>query len=95
MNRFTWTIAAILLITTIISTTSWMEKSVEASPGNQTLCPAMGFEINKELFTDYEAKRIYFCCPSCPPEFKKTPDTYMAKMKADGVILEDSPVHAS
>ncbi len=94
MKHFKWTIAAILLLAVIATATPWPGESVDAAPGNQTLCPVMGFEINRELFTDYQVKRIYFCCPACPPEFKKTPDTYMAQMAAEGVILEDAPPRA-
>lgn len=59
--------------------------------GNQNLCPVMGFEIDRELFTDYNEHRVYFCCPSCPPEFKQTPAKYMAKMRDQGITLESSP----
>lgn len=95
MRRFTWTIAPIIMIAVIVSTMSWTEKPVDAAPGNQPLCPVMGFEINRELFTDYKSKRIYFCCPACPPEFKKTPEKFMAKMNAEGIIPEDAPTNAS
>lgn len=63
--------------------------------GNQTVCPVMGFAIDERIFTDYQAKRIYFCCPSCPPEFKKDPDKYVDRMRADGVLLEDAPGHSA
>lgn len=65
--------------------------SAHAAPGNQETCPVMGFEISRDIFTDYQAKRIYFCCPSCPLDFNRTPDYYMKKMIESGVILEDSP----
>lgn len=95
MKLLTWTIAPVLLIALFALTALWSGRPVDAAPGNQTLCPVMEFEITRELFTDYQAKRIYFCCPSCPPEFKQTPDTYMAKMEAAGVVLEDAPGHIS
>ncbi|AMK11263.1 TRASH domain-containing protein [Pseudodesulfovibrio indicus] len=63
-----------------------------AARGNQEKCPVMGFEIDRKLFTDYQSKRIYFCCPSCPSDFKKTPDNFMEQMRENGVILEDAPV---
>lgn len=69
-------------------------KTPEASAsnvGNQTTCPVMGFDINKDVFTDYLEYRIYFCCSVCPPDFKRNPDTFMKEMKEDGVILYKSP----
>ncbi len=53
----------------------------------QTTCPVMGAEINKEVYTDYQGKRIYFCCSACIPEFKKDPDKYLKKLQAEGVEL--------
>jgi YHS domain-containing protein len=59
--------------------------------GAQTLCPVMGFDINRDIFTDYRSKRIYFCCPFCPSEFKKDPGKYMDRMREKNVLLEDVP----
>jgi len=59
--------------------------------GEQELCPVMGFEINRDIFTDYMNKRIYFCCSSCPSEFKDSPDRFMSEMRDIGVILQDTP----
>lgn len=68
--------------------------SLEASAtnvGTQSTCPVMGFEINKEIFTDYLDDRIYFCCSVCPPDFKRNPDKFMKEMKENGVVPYKSP----
>ena len=57
----------------------------------QTLCPVMGGEINKEVYTDYEGKRVYFCCPGCLEKFKADPETYIQKMEKEGIVLEKAP----
>lgn len=57
----------------------------------QDKCPVMGYQPNAELYTDYKGKRIYFCCASCPEEFKKDPEKYLKKLKEQGVELEDAP----
>lgn len=57
----------------------------------QTQCPVMGYTPNKELYTDYQGKRIYFCCASCPEEFKKDPEKYLQKLKDQDVTLEKAP----
>ena len=57
----------------------------------QTLCPVMGGEINKEVYTDHEGKRVYFCCPGCIEKFKADPETYIQKMEKEGVALEKAP----
>ena len=35
------------------------KKSSAGSP--QQFCPVMGGKINKDLYADYEGKRVYFC----------------------------------
>jgi YHS domain-containing protein len=48
----------------------------------QTTCPVSGKEIKeKTVFTDYEGRRVYFCCEGCPDTFKKEPATYLEKLE--------------
>ncbi len=47
-------------------------------PAANTVCPVMeGNPIRKDLFVDYNGKRVYFCCPGCIPAFKADPGKYM------------------
>ena len=57
-------------------------------PKPQTLCPVMGGAINKEIYTDYNGMRIYFCCGGCDGEFKADPEKYLKQMKDDGITIE-------
>jgi len=50
----------------------------ESAEIEQTVCPVMGGAINKEIYTDYEGRRIYFCCGACPKMFAANPDKYLA-----------------
>jgi YHS domain-containing protein len=44
----------------------------------QTTCPIMkGNPINKSVFTVYQGKKIYFCCPGCDTAFNKNPKKYV------------------
>ena len=47
----------------------------------QKVCPVTGKPIDTTVFTDYEGRRIYFCCNMCPPKFDKDPQKYLSKMK--------------
>lgn len=62
-----------------------------AAPQPQTTCPVLGGKINKEVYTDYQGQRIYFCCSGCDTEFKKDPEKYLQKMKEQGVSPEKAP----
>jgi len=46
----------------------------------QTTCPIMDSPINKNLFTEYKGKKVYFCCPGCKPKFEENPEKYIAKL---------------
>ena len=65
---------------------------VHAQERNQVICPVMGATANKRVYTDYEGKRIYFCCPPCVQQFKRNPEKYMKQFEKEGVVLEEAPV---
>ncbi len=54
-----------------------MAKSTETE---QTTCPVTGKPINKEYWTVYKGKIVYFCCPNCKPVFEKDPEKYISKL---------------
>ena len=56
-----------------------MDKATEAI--EQTTCPVMdGNKIDKNVFIEYEGKKVYFCCPDCIEKFKADPEKYIAKL---------------
>lgn len=50
------------------------------STDEQTVCPIMGQPVNKELYTEYKGKKVYFCCAGCEEKFKQAPEQYLAKL---------------
>lgn len=55
----------------------------------QTLCPVMGGEIDKEIFTDYQGQRVYFCCAWCIDKFKEDPEAVFKKTAEGKTLLEN------
>jgi len=51
----------------------------------------MGGKIDKNVYTDYQGKRIYFCCSGCLDDFKKSPEKYLKQMEEHGVRPEQTP----
>jgi len=51
-----------------------------ATTAEQTICPVMGNPINKDIYVEYQGKKVYFCCPACKSEFEKDPAKYVAKL---------------
>ena len=49
----------------------------------QTLCPVMKNPVNekvaegKGMVREYQGKKYYFCCDSCPETFEKNPTSYI------------------
>lgn len=61
------------------------------SPNVQKLCPVMNEPINKNLFVDFEGKRIYVCCPHCIEKVKDNPKKFIRQLEAEGITLEPVP----
>lgn len=57
----------------------------------QINCPITGQAVDKQVHTDYQGWRIYFCCADCIPQFKKDGDQYLKKFEEDGIQLEKVP----
>lgn len=85
-----------LLIAPVVVASVCLAKPLPAAPpegktGLQTQCPIMGGKIDRKVFTEQEGKRVYFCCSSCPEEFRKDPAKHINEMESQGVVLERSP----
>ena len=83
------TIKVLILALTLAAFAAGSVWAADAKP--QTTCPVLGGNINKQVYADYQGKRIYFCWAGCDAEFKKDPEKYMKKLKEQGVVLEPSP----
>ena len=75
-------VPVLLLVFALLLSTAW------AADKPQTNCPVMGGKINKDIYSDYEGKRVYFCCESCISPFKKDPAKYIKQLEDEGVTLE-------
>jgi YHS domain-containing protein len=54
---------------------------VQAKNSEQVTCPVMGSPINKNFFTEYKDKKVYFCCGGpCKGKFEANPEKYIAKL---------------
>jgi YHS domain-containing protein len=80
--KLTRLLAVSLLVFTFLISTPF------AADKQQTNCPVMGGKINKDVYADYEGKRVYFCCEACISTFKSDPAKYVKKLESEGVTLE-------
>jgi len=66
---------------------------VQAQTGGvpQTLCPVTGDRIDRSQYTDYQGKRVYFCCAACKKPFAENSEKYIREMESSGVVLEKVP----
>lgn len=47
----------------------------------QTACPVSGEQLkDKSVFTDFEGRRVYFCCNKCKVTFPKGAKKYLKKL---------------
>ncbi len=65
-------------------------------PKLQITCPVMRGQnvkctIDKDFYTNYKGKRIYFCYKDCIEEFWENPEKYIKILEGDEVTLEKAP----
>ncbi len=58
----------------------------------QTQCPVMGGDVDPKVFTEYEGRRIGFCCKGCDKKFAAAPAKYMGKLPAVSTEQVHCPV---
>jgi YHS domain-containing protein len=83
-------IAVVLVIGLLLS--GYAFAADNPGKGNpQTACPVMGGKVDRSVYTDYQGKRIYFCCSGCIDDFKKNPDKYLKQMGEQEIAVEQAP----
>lgn len=59
----------------------------EHSQVTNVMCPVMpDMKVNPEIFTDYQGKRVYFCCLNCRAAFQKDPERYLPLLPQFGGV---------
>jgi YHS domain-containing protein len=44
----------------------------------QTICPVMkNNPVDKDIYVEYQGKKVYFCCEDCKEVFAKNPEKYI------------------
>ena len=77
LSSIAWVLA--LSVTNTWADTSGSEVAAE-KPGHtiQTQCPVMvGNKIDPSIYSDYQGKRVFFCCQNCKAAFAKAPEKYL------------------
>ena len=83
---------ALMMVGPVLAQTKTPAQAQGQTQGQpQAKCPVLGGNVDKNVYADYKGYRIYFCCKGCDEEFKKNPEKYLEKLKAEGVKLEKTP----
>ena len=47
----------------------------------QKMCPVLAdMPIDKNIWVEYQGKKVYFCCADCKAKFQKEPEKYLANL---------------
>ncbi|MHC4494988.1 MAG: hypothetical protein ACYSYM_04105 [Planctomycetota bacterium] len=67
----------------------------EHAQTTNVICPVMpDMEVDPDIFTDHQGKRVYFCCPSCKAAFGRNPEKYLPLLpQFGGVVAEIAHDH--
>jgi YHS domain-containing protein len=81
----------LLMVMALFTVGAVLVTHLPAQAKPQTTCPVLGGNINKQVYVDYQGKRVYFCCKGCDEQFKQDPEKYIKKLEEEGVTLEPAP----
>ena len=66
---------------------------IKGEPGKpQTVDVLTGDAIDRNLYGDYDGKRVYFCHPGSKTRFESNVAENLQKIKEKGIVLEKAPV---
>jgi hypothetical protein len=66
---------------------------IKGEPGKpQTVDVLTGDAIDRNLYGDYDGKRVYFCHPGSKTRFESNAAENLQKIKEKGIVLEKAPV---
>jgi YHS domain-containing protein len=101
-NRTFWVVLLIVRIAVLSAPGTYAQEAphqqsnTQAQHTVQTTCPVIvGNPIDKNIYTDYKGKRVYFCCNSCKAKFEKNPEKYLSNLPQFASALESNHNHAS
>ncbi len=64
--------------------------ALEHAQMTNVICPVMtDMKVDSDIFTDYEGKRVYFCCPNCRAAFRRNPEKYLPLLPQFGGVVAD------
>ncbi len=64
--------------------------ALEHAQTTNAICPVMpDMKADPDIFTDYEGKRVYFCCPNCRAAFRRNPEKYLPLLPQFGGVVAD------
>lgn len=63
----------------------WMQvlqdsNGIQVTGVEHTVCPVMGGPVNKDIYVEYQGKKVYFCCLMCKGRFEAEPEKYLDKL---------------
>ena len=89
LTMIAWMFLTVSMVKAQDKTGSPAGEEVKLKP--QTTCPVLDGAISRDLFVDYQGKRIYVCCAGCLDALKADPEKYLKKLADEGIAPEDVP----
>lgn len=82
-------ILSCLIFASIVVVSYAQDKTESSKPSKaQTTDALSGKPIDRNIYTDYNGKRIYFCCDNSRRDFLSDPERYFQALRSKGVELE-------
>jgi len=82
MRRITVAFFLLMLIAGAVAIGAAADDTEKKQVTNK-LCPVSGGPVSEKYRAEYNGQYVYVCCEGCVNEFKKNPETFVAKMSKE------------
>lgn len=86
MRRMTVGILVLMLLAGAATVVAAADET-EKKPVTNKLCPVSGGPSSEKYRAEFKGQYVYVCCEGCVNEFKKSPETFVAKMSKEELAL--------
>lgn len=82
MRKITFAIFLTVLLACAVAAGATADGTEKKNVTNK-VCPVSGGPVSEKYRAEYKGQYVYMCCEGCLSEFKKSPETFVAKLSKE------------
>jgi len=82
MRKTAYAIVLVLMLAGVVAVRGSVDGGEKKNVTNK-MCPVSGGPVSEKYRAEYKGQYVYMCCEGCLTEFKKSPETFVAKLSKE------------